>query len=106
MKLIKNPETQLEYWEVIEELGTLIVCFIFNLPDLNLANDFIEKDDDINIYEISFIINQMLNEIGEKFGITRPYGDTKPDILPNQIYYWDWYGNLKKEFYEKIAKNS
>ena len=98
MKLIKKPETPLEYWEIIEELGNLLWHI-----DLNLANEFLEKSEYPfdEIEEISLITAQMLNEIGEKFGVTRPYGDTKPDLLPNQIYYWDWYKKTKEEFSQK-----
>lgn len=97
MKLIKNPETQLEYWEIIEELGGLIWH-----TELNLANEYLGKGeypfDDIE--DISSITVQMLDEIGEKFSVTRPYGDEIPALLPNQILYWDWYNKCKDEFFQ------
>lgn len=102
MKLIKQPETQLEYWEVIEELGSLLGGLIFrNILDPKLASEFIEKNN-FDLHEICFVQNQMLIEIVEKFGVTRPYGYTKPNISPGQVYYWDWYDSMKKEFSERV----
>ena len=68
IKLIKKPETQLEYWEIIVRLGHLS----WKTDNPYLASDFIEKDsysfDEDGVWSFCSLTDQMLKEIGQKFG--------------------------------------
>jgi hypothetical protein len=111
LKLKKQPETELEYFEVIEGLGG----FSWRMNH-DLADGRIEDPDGkigAGINEIQALLEQLVSEVCEKFGVIHPKDCPKRSIkdIQNDVpvppapegkkYYWDWYEKQKRESYSK-----
>lgn len=99
MELVKQPETEVEYWEAIEALGGYIWR---TKHDGRMAlNDEIEK----SLQSAEELSERLVAEIGEKFGIIDypkfEFGQTPPLAPEGKTYYWDWYKRMKQEVYRK-----
>lgn len=111
MKLTKQPETEMEYWGIIEELGGFIFSMEHNLADGRIQDPSggIGRD----IQDSRQISARLVSELGGKFGVIPPqdypkveFGQELPKAPEGKIYYRDWYHKMKKLArsidYEKI----
>lgn len=106
MELIKQPETEVEYWEAIEGLGGYIWS-----TNHGLCHGHIEdKDGEVakSIDEARGISERLVTELGEKFGVIHPKdcprvepGQQAPPPPDGKVYYWDWYKRMKEACYRK-----
>ncbi len=110
MELNKQPTTEVEYWEVIEELGGYIWRLNHDLADGRIK----DKDGKIakSIGEMNNLLERLIIEIGKKFGVIHPkdcpkvrLGQQAPPPWEGKIYYWDWYKKMKEICYRKEYKN-
>lgn len=101
IELKNQPQTEEEYWRVIEDLG----AFQFG-TNHGLAHESI-KDPDGKIresLESAHTLQQTLaREISEKFGVILPQDypnkesrDGQPPAPEGKTYYWDWYEAQKR----------
>jgi len=110
MKILQQPQTEIEYWYLIEALGGFIWRMEHDLGDgrISDSNNSIGKD----IFEARSISGRLVKEL-EKFGVIHPSDTPKNEIgkeLPpppeGKIYYWSWYSKMKeqalKEEYEGL----
>jgi len=111
MKLEKEPVTEMDYWQLIEGLGGLAWGINHDLADGRIDKD--SKDAVITDFnEILELTGKLLSEISEKFGVIRNSNhpssqqtETLPPLPEGEIYYWDWYKKMKKNFYtEEYSK--
>ncbi len=88
MKFNKWPETELEYWTMIEELGGFSLGRSYYSIDggiRNLSREMSKSNQDA--YDLQ---KKLLAEIEEKFGVI------PPEKCPNgKIYYWNWYHKIR-----------
>lgn len=105
MELVKQPETEVEYWEVIEALGG----YIWH-TNHELGHGRMEPSDEIekSLQSAGQLSERLVAEIGEKFGVIHPkdclkveFGQTPPPAPDGKKYYWDWYKQMKQEIYRK-----
>lgn len=104
MELTKQPETELEYWVAIEELGG----FIWRMNH-DLADGRIEDPTGGGVREVESaqdICKRLVGELSEKFGVIPPaecprvaLGEAPPPTPEGKAYYWDWYRRMKEEAY-------
>ena len=104
MKLYKQPETEMEYWEAIEGLGGFIWRMNHDLADGRIKDPSGDVAEDVNDSRI--ISNRLVVELGEKFGVIHPVdcpkislGQTPHTAPEGKTYYWDWYKRMKGESY-------
>ena len=104
MKVEKHPQTELEYWEVIEGLGGFIWRMNHDLADGRIEDPTgsISKE----ISEARTISDLLVKELGEKFEIIHPndcpktkIGQKPPPAPEGKTYYWDWYEKTKTKAY-------
>ncbi|NQT50123.1 hypothetical protein HQ571_05500 [Candidatus Kuenenbacteria bacterium] len=105
MKIKKQPETEMEYWSVIEALGGFIWQMNHSLSHGRIEDPDggVEKD----ITSSREIQLRLVSEIVEKFGVIAPqdcpkveFGEESPPAPEGKIYYWDWYKKMKAESYQ------
>jgi len=106
MKLKKQPETEVEYWEAIEELGGYIWS-----TNHELCHGRIEDEDGKiakSIEEATQISERLVTELGEKFGVIHPRdcprvepGQPIPPPPDGKVYYRDWYKRMKEACYRQ-----
>ncbi|HAU66155.1 TPA: hypothetical protein DCW61_02290 [Candidatus Uhrbacteria bacterium] len=115
MELIRHPETEMEYWETIEFLGG----FIWQ-SEHDLSHERISDPEGTLSKEIGSaqkISDDLVRELGEKFGVIHPknfhpvkIGQQPPPVPEGKIYYWDWYHRMKdltyRASYEKMICSS
>ena len=102
MELLRQPQTELEYWATIESLGG----FIWRMEH-DLADGRIDDPDGVIVKDVSSareISTRLVTELGEKFGVIAPrdcpqlaFGQVKPVSPEGKTYYWDWYEKMKAE---------
>ncbi len=111
MKLLKNPETEMEYWGVIEGLGGFAWRMNHDLADGRIEDKTGGVDKDIQ--EAQELSAKLVSELKEKFGVIPPeecpklkLGEKAPPAPEGKIYYWDWYQKMKELYwrvdYEKL----
>jgi len=111
MELIKQPQTELDYWEIIEFLGGFIWRLNHDLAAGRIDDPKGKIAQDIKVDARQ--LQKRLNEASEKFGIILPEncprvepGKEAPPAPEGKIYYWDWYYKMKdiayRADYEKI----
>jgi hypothetical protein len=111
MELQKQPETEMEYWGIIEELGGFIWSMNHGLAHGRIQDSSGGIDRDIQ--DARRISAQLVSELGEKFGVIPPQdcpkvesGQEPPPAPEGKTYYWDWYKKMKELAhsidYEKI----
>jgi hypothetical protein len=112
----EHPETELEYFELIEHLGGMQWSLNHNLadgriedPDGGVAKDIMTLQD---------LLNNLVQELSEKFGVIHPNDCPKrtmeeilksvpvPPAPEGKIYYWDWYEKQKKVSYQNEYDNT
>jgi len=113
MELLKQPETELEYWESIESLGGFVWRMNHDASHGRFKmSEEIEKD----LCDVNKIIETLVSELFVLFGVVHPkncparrYNDDGIEMVtapPGMIWYWDWYYKMKTEWnqaeYEKI----
>ena len=111
MELLKKPETEMEYYQVIEGLGGFAWRMDHDLADGRIEDETggIDKD----IQDARKISATLVAELKEKFGVIPPEecpkvepGKEAPPAPKGKIYYWDWYKKMKdlsfRIDYEKI----
>lgn len=110
MKLEKQPETEREYWEAIEELGGFIWGMNHDLADGRIEDPAGGVARDVD--DAKTISNRLVRELGEKFGVIHPEDcpkvsfDQTPLLAPEgKTYYWDWYRRMKEESYRAEYAN-
>ena len=110
MELRKWPESEMEYWKTIEELGGIIWSLNHDLADGRITTD--GKIDD-ELVQMQKIQEKLVYELFEKFGVVHPkdcpkaaFGQKMPDAPFGTRWYGDWYKDMKKEstrlWYENI----
>lgn len=109
LKLDPHPETELEYWEAIEGLGSAM----YMNARLIRRGDIEDTDGSISqgIEDMAKFQKKLFDEICEKFGII-PFEDSpkteaeqKACVPPDgKIFYWVWYRKLERE-YSQIKYN-
>ncbi len=101
MELEKRPETELEYWATIEQLGGFIWRMNHDLADGRITDPDGAIDHDIN--QAHELTQQLLKEIEDKFGVIPPDLKNKQagekSAPPGKIHYWDWYKQMKRQCY-------
>ena len=104
MELKKQPETEMEYWTIIEGLGGFAWRMNHDLADGRIEdkNGGIDKD----IQEIQKTLARLVSELKDKFGVIPPNecpkiksGEKQPRPPRGKKYYWDWYKKMKEIFY-------
>lgn len=105
MKLEKEPQTEVEYWMIIEALGGYAWAMDHDLADGRIQDPKGEIDkeiEDARQISIRFVL-----ELGEKFGVIAPkdcpkvkIGEKPPRAPKGKIYYWNWYEKMKKLVYK------
>lgn len=106
MKLTKQPETEVEYWEAIEVFGGYIWS-----TNHALCHGRIEDSSGKvakSIEEAVAISERLIVELGEKFGVMHPRdcpkvepGQQLPPPPDGKVYYWDWYKRMKESCYRR-----
>lgn len=104
MELRDWPQTQMEYWVAIEELGG----FIWR-TNHNFAHGRISESEELKqeLKEAQEIQKKLVSEIAVKFGVVGYEGcsqvgqENAPPAPEGQICYWDWYNKMKREVYEE-----
>jgi hypothetical protein len=105
MELAKQPETELEYWGAIENLGGFISSMNRGLshgriqdPEGKIASEIVEAGQ---------LSQRLVVELGEKFGVIPPQDCPRPDTEGNypsppegKKYYWPWYQEMKNRAWE------
>lgn len=111
----KHPETEVDYWSAIESLGGFIWRMNHDLGDGRIEDPHGKIDKDIQ--KMRKVSMQLVEEIGEKFGVIAPedcpqltlkqrMADEKPPPAPEgKEYYWDWYNRMKKSTYDAMYEN-
>lgn len=111
MELTKKPETEMEYWEVIDGLGGFIWQMDHDLADGRIEDKTGGIDKDIQKAQKRSAM--LVSELKEKFGVIPPEdcpktkpGEKVPSAPKGKIYYWDWYNKMKDLYwrvdYEKL----
>lgn len=111
MELVKNPETEMEYFEIIEGLGGFAWRMDHDLADGRVEDKTGGMDRDIQ--DARKISATLVSELKEKFGVIPPKecpkvepGKKASKAPKGKIYYWDWYEKMKnlsqRIYYEKI----
>lgn len=111
MEIMKHPETEMEYWEIIEYLGGFIFGRNHDLSDERILDP--DGLIDISISEAKELQSTLTEELSLKFGVIMPkdcpkftVGEAVPPAPENKIYYRDWYHKMEKQAceveYEKI----
>ena len=104
MELQKQPETEMEYWGIIEELGRFVWSMNHGLAYGRIQDPSggIERD----IQDARQIAAQLVSELGEKFGVISlqdypkvEVGQELPKAPEGKTYYWDWYKKMKELAY-------
>lgn len=100
MELTKHPETELEYWGTIEELGGFMHSMRhgINKGRIEDKDGGVQKD----IQEAYNLQTLLVKEIGEKFGVIHPnecpkveIGQRLPKAPGGKKYYWSWYKKMQ-----------
>jgi hypothetical protein len=106
LKLKKWPETELEYYEIIEGLGGFIWSMNHDLGDGRIEDP--EGKIDADIEEARQLSDQLVSELDDKFGVIHPrdcpereIGEKPPPPPDGKTYYWDWYNRMQRISYEK-----
>jgi hypothetical protein len=105
MELKRHPETELEYWAIIEELGGFIFYLNHDLADGRIqSTPEMEKD----IVDARKISKQLVGELRAKFGVVAPedcpkreYGKKMPDPPSGLKWYWVWYEEMKEKAHKE-----
>lgn len=108
MKLTKWPKTELEYWFVIDFLGS----FLWRINH-DLAGDCIqsasEKKNELK--EVQQTMDKLVLELAQ-FGVVHPkecptirLGEEKPKAFKGKMWYWEWYKKMKKIYYSSEYEN-
>jgi len=105
MELTKQPETELEYWVAIEELGGFVWRMNHDLGDGRIEDPTGKIDQAIaSAREIS---ERLVTELS-RFGVIHPkdcpevpLGQKPPPAPEGKIYHWDWYKKMKTESYQR-----
>ena len=100
--LSRHPETELEYWSAIEQLGGYIWRIEHDLANGRISGVGLAK----SVEEARTIQHQLATEIAETYGVVQgapryyPH-DARPDDYPDppagKTWYWDWYYRRKRE---------
>jgi hypothetical protein len=105
VELVKQPETEVEYWEAIEALGGYIWS-----TNHSLCHGRMEPSVEIEkfLQSAGEMSERLVVEIGEKFGVIHPkdcprveVDQTPPPAPEGKTYYWDWYKRMKQDVYRK-----
>ena len=107
VKLKKQPETEMEYWEAIEGLGGYIWSSRHGLGNGCIVDESGEVTR--SIVEAQAILEGLVGELDGKFGVIHPKDCPRdsgaPDVPPpppeGKTYYWPWYKRMKAAFYQK-----
>lgn len=106
MELTKQPQTEVEYWETIEELGGYIWSTNHGLCHGHIKDPDGKIAESIN--DAMAISDRLVTELNEKFGVIHPRdcpsvepGQQAPPLPDGKIYYWDWYKRMKESCYRK-----
>ena len=104
--LKKQPETELEYWEIIDCLGG----FIWQMNHSLAHGRIVDQDGSIKkeVDRARELSDRLVAELGEKFGVIHPKdcprgenGQDPPPAPDGQVHYWDWYKRMKAEVYQR-----
>jgi hypothetical protein len=104
MELVKEPQTEMEYWEAIEGLGGISFSLNHDLADGRID----DKDGGMakTIADASELSERLVSGL-KKFGIIHPkdcpkmkMGEKKPKPPKGKKYYWDWYEKMKEAYYK------
>jgi hypothetical protein len=98
MELTQQPETEQEYWEIIEALGAVNHSTRRALSHGRISDP--EGTVVTEVMEIQKIQERLVNELGEKFGILYPgerrnTDGTYPPAPEGKRWYWEWYDQYK-----------
>lgn len=111
MEPVKEPETEQEYWEAIEELGARISVAHRAASRRHTgeksASQLIAETREMHILQKRFV-----GELDAKFGIIPPWNSPQDDIdsvsqpPEGKRWYWPWYRSMRKAWfageYEKL----
>ena len=106
MKLTKQPQTEVEYWEAIEWLGGYIWSTNHGLRHGHIEDKVGEVAKSIE--DARKISERLVVELGEKFGVIHPRdcprvgpGQPVPPPPDGKVYYRDWYNRMKESCYRE-----
>lgn len=104
MELTRQPETELEYWAVIEDLGGFTWSINHDIghgrikSSPEIARDLLDAR---NIQEL------LVSELFVKFGVVHlkdcprvKFDEKMPEAPSGMKWYWDWYNEMKRKAYE------
>ncbi|MFA5124668.1 MAG: hypothetical protein WC473_02480 [Patescibacteria group bacterium] len=108
--LKKEPQTEMEYWEMIDGIGGIIWH-----TNHDISHGRYESSPEIEqqLADAQETIERLASELFDKFGVIHPKdcpkaapGEEMPPAPEGKIYYWDWYeakrAEAKKQFYDGI----
>lgn len=105
IELKKQPETEAEYWGIIENLGGFIFYTNHDLAHDRITGPTGELDKSIESARV--LSKTLVQEVCEKFGVIHPsdypkveFGQNLPPSQEGKTYYWDWYKVQKRNFLE------
>jgi len=107
--LTKHPETELEYWATIEELGGFIHHMNHGLAHGRIKSTVgLEQD----IMDARNISEQLVGELFVNFGVVAPkdcprqkLGEEMPKPPYGFKWYWSWYKEMKENAYREAYDN-
>lgn len=93
MELGFQPQTELEYYSVIEELGGMrwSIEHALSHPERHSYTDDQRRKGSNEVVDIYNIQAKLVNELKEKFGVVAP----NEEVNEGQKAYWDWYKEMK-----------
>lgn len=106
-KKAKRPQTEMEYWKLIDflECESQLMWLNYTRGNMRWPKEKILK----HLANTDKRLSELLREIGDKFGVIPPRESPKgvregsSDIPPapeGKIYYWDWHQKMEQECYE------
>lgn len=102
MELGFQPETEIEYYSAIEELGGMrwSIGHALSHPGrygYTKEQGFEGSSEVVDIYKLQ---TKLVNELKEKFGVVPPNEEAKE----GQKAYWDWYNEMKHKYNVMLYK--
>lgn len=94
--LKKQPETELEFWDVIDSLGGMAWHMGHDLGHGRIEDTDGCVSKEINAYSEAVV--ELVKDMCDKFNVSLEKEDGK-------VYYWDWYSKNKDLFYRNEYDN-
>ncbi len=102
MELGFKPQTELEYYLVIEELGGMRWSIEHDLshPERHKYTDEQRIKGSSQVVDLYELQTKLVNELKEKFGVIPP----NEEVSESQRAYWDWYKEMKVQYNTMVYK--